>query len=124
MSSPRPGEFGHETWESDAWQWTGDVSSWAPMSADPERGLVYIPTNPPTIDFYGGFRPGDGLFGTSVIALGRADRRTAVAFPDRSSRYLELRQPDGAGCHGRDCEWRADPDRGPDNEARFGLHVQ
>ena len=66
---PRPGEFGHETWENDAWEWTGDVSSWAPMSADPERGIVYIPTNPPTIDFYGGFRPGDGLFGTSVIAL-------------------------------------------------------
>ena len=66
---PRPGEFGHDTWENDAWQWTGDVSSWAPISADPERGLVYIPTNPPTIDFYGGFRPGDGLFGTSVIAL-------------------------------------------------------
>ncbi len=66
---PRPGEFGHETWENDAWEWTGDVSSWAPISADPERGLVYVPTNPPTIDFYGGFRPGDGLFGTSVIAL-------------------------------------------------------
>jgi len=66
---PRPGEFGHETWENDAWSWTGDVSSWAPMSADPELGLVYIPTNPPTIDFYGGFRPGDNLFGTSVIAL-------------------------------------------------------
>ena len=42
---PRPGEFGHETWENDAWKWTGDVSSWAPMSADPARGLVYIPTN-------------------------------------------------------------------------------
>ncbi len=66
---PRPGEFGHETWESDAWEWTGDISSWAPMAADPDRGLVYIPTNPPTIDFFGGFRPGDGLFGTSVIAL-------------------------------------------------------
>ena len=66
---PRPGEFGHETWENDAWEYTGDVSSWAPMSADPELGIVYIPTNPPTIDFYGGFRPGDGLFGTSVIAL-------------------------------------------------------
>ena len=39
------------------------------MSADPERGIVYIPTNPPTIDFYGGFRPGDNLFGTSLIAL-------------------------------------------------------
>ena len=66
---PRPGEFGHDTWENDAWQWTGDISSWAPISADPARGLVYVPTNPPTIDFYGGFRPGDGLFGTSVIAL-------------------------------------------------------
>jgi len=66
---PRPGEFGHETWANDAWKWTGDVSSWAPMSADPERGLVYIPTNPPTIDFFGGFRPGNNLFGTSILAL-------------------------------------------------------
>ena len=66
---PQPGEYGHETWENDAWQWTGDVSSWAPLTADPENNIVYVPTNPPTIDYYGGFRPGDGLFGTSVIAL-------------------------------------------------------
>ena len=66
---PRPGEFGHDTWENDAWMYTGDVSSWAPMSADQERGIVYIPTNPPTIDYFGGFRPGDNLYGTSVIAL-------------------------------------------------------
>jgi glucose dehydrogenase len=66
---PRPGEFGHDTWENDAWKRTGDVSSWAPMSADPERGIVYIPTNPPTIDFFGGFRPGHNLFGTSILAL-------------------------------------------------------
>ncbi len=66
---PRPGEFGHDTWENDAWEYTGDVSSWAPMSADYERGIVYIPTNPPTIDFFGGFRPGNNLFSTSVIAL-------------------------------------------------------
>jgi glucose dehydrogenase len=66
---PRPGEFGHDTWENDAWSYTGDVSSWAPMSADEERGIVYIPTNPPTIDYFGGFRPGHNLFGTSTIAL-------------------------------------------------------
>ena len=66
---PQPGEYGHETWENDAWQWTGDVSSWAPLTADPENNIVYVPTNPPTIDYYGGFRPGDGLFGTSVIGL-------------------------------------------------------
>ena len=66
---PRPGEFGHETWENDAWEWTGDVSSWAPMSADPELGLVYIVTNGATIDYYGGHHPGDNLFSTSIIAL-------------------------------------------------------
>ncbi|HUF25160.1 MAG TPA: PQQ-binding-like beta-propeller repeat protein [Vicinamibacterales bacterium] len=66
---PRPGEAGHETWENDAWRWTGDVSSWAPISADPERGLVYIGTNGATIDFYGGFRPGDNLFSTTLLAL-------------------------------------------------------
>jgi len=66
---PQPGEFGHDTWENDAWQYTGDVSPWAPLSADADLGLVYIATNPPTVDYYGGFRPGDGLFGTSLIAL-------------------------------------------------------
>lgn len=66
---PREGEFGHETWESDAWKTTGDISSWAPMSADVERGIVYIPTNGVTIDYYGGFHPGDNLYGTSLIAL-------------------------------------------------------
>ena len=66
---PRPGEFGHETWENDAWKYTGDISSWAPMSADQERGIVYIPTNGVTIDYYGGFHPGDNLYGTSLIAL-------------------------------------------------------
>ena len=66
---PGPREFGHETWENDAWEWTGDISSWAPLSADQERGIVYIPTNGATIDFYGGFRPGNNLFSTSLIAL-------------------------------------------------------
>ncbi len=66
---PQPGQVGHETWENDAWKYTGDVSSWAPLSADLERGLVYVPTNGVTIDYYGGFSPGDNLFSTSLIAL-------------------------------------------------------
>jgi glucose dehydrogenase len=66
---PGPGEVGHETWENDAWEWTGDISSWAPLAADPELGLVYVPTNSPTQDYFGGFRPGNNLFGTSLIAL-------------------------------------------------------
>jgi glucose dehydrogenase len=66
---PQPGEYGHDTWTSDAWQHTGNISSWAPMSADLEHGIVYIPTDPPTNDYYGGHRPGNTLFSTSVIAL-------------------------------------------------------
>ena len=66
---PRPGEFGLETWENDAWSWTGNTNAWAPLSADPELGLVYIPTDAPTNDYYGGFRPGDNLFANSIVAL-------------------------------------------------------
>ena len=66
---PRPGEFGHDTWQNDAWRWSGDMSSWAPASADPELGLVYIVTNASTVQGYAGHRPGDNLFGGSVLAL-------------------------------------------------------
>lgn len=66
---PQPGEFGHDTWESDAWSYTGNVSAWAPLSADPELGLVYFVTDPPTNDFWGGFHPGDNLFATSIVAV-------------------------------------------------------
>ncbi|HSH76610.1 MAG TPA: PQQ-binding-like beta-propeller repeat protein, partial [Longimicrobiales bacterium] len=66
---PRPGEFGHETWENDAWQWSGDMSSWAPAAADPELGLVYLVTNASTVQAYTGHRPGHNLFGGSVLAL-------------------------------------------------------
>ena len=66
---PRPGEFGHETWEDDAWMWSGDMSTWAPASADPELGLVYLVTNASTVQSYSGHRPGDNLFGGSLLAL-------------------------------------------------------
>src|SRR5262245_32974790 len=66
---PRPGEAGHESWENEAWRTTGDVSSWAPLAADPERGIVYVPTNSATIDMYGGFRPGNNLYAACLIAL-------------------------------------------------------
>ena len=77
---PKPGEYGHETWENDAWEWTGDVSSWAPLSADPDNDLVYIPTNSATIDYYGGFRPGDNLYGASIIALNASTGERAWHF--------------------------------------------
>jgi quinoprotein glucose dehydrogenase len=66
---PRPGEPGNETWEMQPFQFFGEVSSWAPMAADPERGIVYFNTNSGSVDFFGGHRPGDNLYGTSIVAL-------------------------------------------------------
>jgi quinoprotein glucose dehydrogenase len=66
---PRPGEFGHDTWLNDAWQWSGNMGQWAPASADPELGLVYFVTNASTTQHYTGHRPGANLFGGSVVAL-------------------------------------------------------
>ncbi|MEX2584162.1 MAG: pyrroloquinoline quinone-dependent dehydrogenase [Gemmatimonadota bacterium] len=66
---PREGEFGNETWENDAWRYSGNVNVWAPLSADAELGLVYLPTDAPTNDYFGGFRPGANLFGSSLVAV-------------------------------------------------------
>ncbi|HJM11200.1 MAG TPA: PQQ-binding-like beta-propeller repeat protein [Candidatus Marinimicrobia bacterium] len=66
---PKPGDYGHDTWEGDSWTYTGNISSWAPLSADPELNIVYIPTDCPTGDYYGGHRHGDNLYGTALVAL-------------------------------------------------------
>jgi glucose dehydrogenase len=66
---PQAGEFGNDTWENDAWQYSGNVNVWAPLSADPDLGLVYLPTDMPTNDYFGGFRPGNNLFGSSLVAV-------------------------------------------------------
>jgi len=69
----QPGDFGNETWENGSWKFTGNTAVWAPMSADPELGYVYLPVETPTGDFYGGHRPGDDLFDESLVCV---DART------------------------------------------------
>jgi quinoprotein glucose dehydrogenase len=66
---PRPGEVGHDSWPADAWQSAGGANSWAGMSVDVERGIVFVPTGSATPDFYGGDRIGANLFANSLLAL-------------------------------------------------------
>ncbi|MEE4300709.1 MAG: PQQ-binding-like beta-propeller repeat protein [Pseudomonadales bacterium] len=66
---PEPGEEGYETWFEDSALYTGNAGVWAPMSADPELGLVYLPVESGTGDQYGGDRPGSNLFANSLVAL-------------------------------------------------------
>jgi quinoprotein glucose dehydrogenase len=70
---PRPGEFGHDTWEDpDAWQRIGGANNWAGMALDEERGIVYVPTGSASPDFYGGGRKGSNLFANTLLALDAA----------------------------------------------------
>jgi quinoprotein glucose dehydrogenase len=66
---PRPGEFGNDTWEKDSWSYTGNTGVWGQMGIDEELGTVYLPIETPTGDFYGGNRPGAGLFGETLVAV-------------------------------------------------------
>lgn len=72
---PRRGEFGWETWENESAAYTGNVGVWAQMTVDEELGLVYLPVELPTGDYYGGHRPGNTLFSESLVAL---DLKTGV----------------------------------------------
>jgi quinoprotein glucose dehydrogenase len=69
---PRPGEFGHDTWEGDSWKNRGGVNAWSILSVDPQRGIVFLPLTSPSTDLYGGDRKGANLFGDSLVALDAA----------------------------------------------------
>ena len=66
---PRAGEFGYDTWANDSADYTGNTGVWAQISVDEDLGLAYLPVELPTGDYYGGHRPGNGLFGESVVAV-------------------------------------------------------
>ena len=66
---PKPGEFGYNTWEKDSAEYTGNTGVWAQISVDEDLGMAYLPVELPTGDFYGGHRPGNNLFGESIVAV-------------------------------------------------------
>jgi quinoprotein glucose dehydrogenase len=69
---PREGEPGTETWENNAWSYTGAGNVWSMMSADEDLGYVYLPTTGATNDMYGGHRLGNDLYSSSIVCLDAA----------------------------------------------------
>jgi quinoprotein glucose dehydrogenase len=72
---PRPGEFGNDTWENGSWATNGNTGVWSQITVDEDLGLVYLPVESPTSDWYGGERPGNNLFGESLVCV---DLKTGV----------------------------------------------
>src|ERR1700730_6644495 len=66
---PTPGQPGNETWENNSWADNGNTGVWTHISADEELGLVYLPVETPSSDYYGGHRPGNNLYAESLVAV-------------------------------------------------------
>ena len=66
---PRPGEYGNDTWEGESWATNGNVGVWTQITVDEELGLVYLPVETPTSDYYGGHRPGNNLYAESIVCV-------------------------------------------------------
>ena len=69
-SVPQPGEPGFGSWEKDSWKGFSGTNVWGwYMTVDEQRGIVYMPFGGPAGNYYGGDRPGDNLFGNSIVAV-------------------------------------------------------
>jgi glucose dehydrogenase len=67
---PQPGEPGFGSWEKDSWKGFSGVNVWGwYLTVDEERGILYMPLGSPAGNYYGGDRPGNNLFGNSVVAV-------------------------------------------------------
>jgi quinoprotein glucose dehydrogenase len=69
LTIPKPGEPGGHTWQNESWATNGNVGVWTQISVDEELGLVYLPVETPSSDYYGGHRPGDNLFAESLVCV-------------------------------------------------------
>ncbi|MGI9287701.1 MAG: pyrroloquinoline quinone-dependent dehydrogenase [Pseudomonadales bacterium] len=62
-------ESDKERWPGQPQTVSGAANVWAPMSADSDRDLLFLPTSAPSPDYYGARRPGNNGYANSVVAL-------------------------------------------------------
>ena len=66
---PVKGEAGYETWQNGSAEYTGNTGVWSQITVDEQLGMAYLPVESPTGDYYGGHRPGNNLYGESLVAV-------------------------------------------------------
>jgi quinoprotein glucose dehydrogenase len=62
-------EPGYDTWLNGSADYTGNTGLWTQVTADEQLGLAYLPIESPTGDYYGGHRPGNNLYGESLVCV-------------------------------------------------------
>jgi len=66
---PKKGEPGYDTWLNGSAEYTGNTGVWTQVSIDQDLGLAYLPVESPTGDYYGGHRPGNDVYGESLVCV-------------------------------------------------------
>lgn len=64
-----PADPAYDTWVGEQAHDVGGANAWSVIAADPERGLVFVPTGAPSVDYWGGHRLGDNRYANSIVAL-------------------------------------------------------
>ena len=121
---PRPGEYGYDTWQSGSEEYTGNTGVWAQMSADEELGLVYLPVEMPTGDYYGGHRPGIRPLRREPGGGRSEDRQAQVALPVHQARHLGLGSAVRADPRRRDDRRPAAQDRHAAHQTGLAVRVR
>ena len=65
---PGPGEFGHDTWTEDSWQW-GGAPVWSTPAVDKDLNQLIFATGNAAPDLSGADRAGDNLFTASIVSV-------------------------------------------------------
>jgi quinoprotein glucose dehydrogenase len=69
-----------ETWLKGTAGIEGGGNVWSEMAVDESLDLVYLPTTSPSVDFYGGARPGSNAYADSIVALKGSTGQVAWSF--------------------------------------------
>ncbi len=75
-----PKDPGYASWRGAAGIRSGGANTWSIIAADPARGLVFLPTTSPAVDYYGVTRLGDNHYANSVVALHASTGKLAWDF--------------------------------------------
>jgi quinoprotein glucose dehydrogenase len=107
-SVPQPGEVGHDTWLNEGWKGRSGTNVWGwYMTVDAKRNLLYMPIGGPSPNYYGGDRPGNNLFGNSIVAVDADTGKLKWYFQTVHHGLWDMDLPPGPGFvdikqHGKD----------------------
>ena len=86
---PGKGEPGGDSWGPDTQQ-TVSMGGWGHMALDEATGTVYVPTDSPSPDYVGIWRPGDNIGSVSTVAIDAETGKIKWRFQEQHHSNFDL----------------------------------